>query len=233
MLTKIGSPALVSNSAPQSRQGGVVMLIALIMLVALTLAGIALLRTVDTGALIAGNVAFQQSALVSSDAGIERAVAELIASQNNNTATVTTLTPYDLTGASYSANAVPGIVNGYVSNGLNPAYYQPVAGNSTYGTWDTWWTYMQSLNAVKAGPTAADGAGNNYAYVIHRLCTLSTSYTDPNNRCAAGLGLGTNNSGMGAGELHPSGAVQIYYRITVKTTGPRNSSSLVQAIAVM
>jgi Tfp pilus assembly protein PilX len=40
-------------------QQGVVLLMALIMLVALTLAGIALVRSVDTTNLIAGNLAFK------------------------------------------------------------------------------------------------------------------------------------------------------------------------------
>ena len=49
------------------------MLIALIALVALTLAGIAMVRSVDTSVGIAGNVAFGQMATQSSDQGVQAA----------------------------------------------------------------------------------------------------------------------------------------------------------------
>lgn len=52
------------------RQRGVVLLIALIILVAMTLAGIGMMRSVDTGSVIAGNLAFKQATLLASDRGI-------------------------------------------------------------------------------------------------------------------------------------------------------------------
>jgi len=51
-------------------QQGIVLPITLIVLVAMTLAGIALLRSIDTSSIIAGNLAFKQSATASGDAGI-------------------------------------------------------------------------------------------------------------------------------------------------------------------
>jgi Tfp pilus assembly protein PilX len=48
---------------PRSNQRGVVLLVALIILVALTLSGVALIRSVDTANLIAGNQSFHQSAV--------------------------------------------------------------------------------------------------------------------------------------------------------------------------
>src|SRR5664279_2183606 len=56
------------------RQNGVVLVIALIVLVAMTLAGIALVRSVDTTNIIAGNLAFQQSATHSGEGGVETAI---------------------------------------------------------------------------------------------------------------------------------------------------------------
>ena len=55
------------------RQRGVVLFIALIVLLAMSLAGIGMLRSVDTGNLIAGNLAFRQSTLNASDLGVETA----------------------------------------------------------------------------------------------------------------------------------------------------------------
>jgi Tfp pilus assembly protein PilX len=55
------------------RQRGVVLLIALIVLVAMSLAGVALIRSVDTTVVVAGNLAFSQSAVQSADRGIYEA----------------------------------------------------------------------------------------------------------------------------------------------------------------
>ena len=57
----------------KNRQHGVVLFIALIILVAMTLAGIALVRSVDTNNIISGNLAFKQSSLLAADRGIQAA----------------------------------------------------------------------------------------------------------------------------------------------------------------
>lgn len=55
------------------RQQGVVLFIALIVLVAMTLAGIAMVRQMSTGMAVAGNLAFKQNATAAADLGIEAA----------------------------------------------------------------------------------------------------------------------------------------------------------------
>lgn len=60
-------------SHTRKRQNGVVLFIALIVLVAMSLAGIGMLRSVDTGNLISGNLAFKQSTLNAGDLGVETA----------------------------------------------------------------------------------------------------------------------------------------------------------------
>lgn len=67
------TPSRRRISAPR-RQSGVVLFIALIVLVAMTMAGIAIMRSVDTGNLIAGNVAFKQGTLQAGDYGVNAAV---------------------------------------------------------------------------------------------------------------------------------------------------------------
>ncbi|MDH4293583.1 MAG: hypothetical protein OEV84_05785, partial [Betaproteobacteria bacterium] len=61
------------------KQQGVVLFIALIVLIAMSLAGVALWRSIGTGVLIAGNIAMQRGAVTSSDVGIENARAWLMA----------------------------------------------------------------------------------------------------------------------------------------------------------
>jgi type IV pilus assembly protein PilX len=69
-------PISVLNRAPSAprTQRGFVLVVALIVLVAMSLTAAALMRSVDTGAGVAGNIAFRESAISSMDAGIERAV---------------------------------------------------------------------------------------------------------------------------------------------------------------
>jgi type IV pilus assembly protein PilX len=56
-----------------ARQQGVVLFIALIVLVAMSLAGVAMVRSVDTSLGIAGNLAFKQSAIQGGDVGVREA----------------------------------------------------------------------------------------------------------------------------------------------------------------
>jgi len=58
---------------PRNRQSGVVLFIALIVVVALSLAGLATMRSVDTAALVASNIGFRQAAVHSADRGIQTA----------------------------------------------------------------------------------------------------------------------------------------------------------------
>ncbi len=61
------------RDSPARRQRGVVLLLALIMLVAMTLAGIVLYRQIGTGLIIARNLSFKRTATVAADRGIEAA----------------------------------------------------------------------------------------------------------------------------------------------------------------
>jgi len=65
----------------RSRARGAVLFIALIVLVAMTLAGIAIMRSVDTATLIAGNLAFKQGTVQSADNGIEQGYQWLLANR--------------------------------------------------------------------------------------------------------------------------------------------------------
>jgi type IV pilus assembly protein PilX len=65
---------------PRAREKGVVLFIALIVLVAMTLAGIAMFRQIGSGVIIAGNIAFKENATSVGDFGIEAARAYLVGS---------------------------------------------------------------------------------------------------------------------------------------------------------
>lgn len=211
------------------RQAGVVLLISLIVLVVMTLAALALMRSVDTATLVAGNISFQQAATFSSEAGIEAAVAELVASSASAAAPAV---PYDLNGVSYAANTIPGAANGYLANGLNAQYYQPDPAIVTRDTWPEFWNYLAGLGLVKNLPT--DASGNAVSYVIHRLCTTTGSPSAAGMNCATSVSGGSGATGSrGAGVVALLGSTQVYYRITTRTQGPRGTASFVQAVVAM
>jgi len=189
------------------RQRGTVLFIALIVLVAMTLAGIAIMRSVDTATLIAGNLAFKQATIQSSDNGVEQAYQWLLANRaalaNNN-----------LGSGYYSARP-----------GAEPNWNDPL----------TW------ASAVGAG---TDAAGNTTSYLIHRLCDCPD--TPYNGTCATGnaqqcaLTTASNIAPPPAqGDSFAVGAPgyledpKVYYRITVRTQGPRNTTSYVQSMVAI
>lgn len=204
MLSK---PTSRSGQLAASRpQRGVVLLMALIVLVVMTLAGLALMRSVSTSNVIAGNMAFQQAATHSADAGAEAAVAFLEGSA----------------AAALYTNVTSGGGVRYL------AYRQdPAAGQS----WDDFWT--NTVPAAAKNTLAADAAGNTVAYVIHRLCnnegvplSVAACSTSP-------VDTGSSGNSQGAGVVALLAPPQTYYRITTRVTGPRNTLSYVQAIVSM
>jgi hypothetical protein len=64
------------------RQRGVVLFVALIVMVAMSLAGVALIRSVDTATLVAGNLAFRQGAVPVVNAAVEKVAVDLFESKN-------------------------------------------------------------------------------------------------------------------------------------------------------
>jgi type IV pilus assembly protein PilX len=65
-----------------AHQRGVVLFVALIVMVALSLAGVALIRSVDTATLVSGNLAFRQGAMPVANAAIEKAAFDLFEAKN-------------------------------------------------------------------------------------------------------------------------------------------------------
>lgn len=133
---------LTASPTPCAAQRGAILFVTLVVLVVTTLAGIALVRSMDTGTTIAGNLEFQQATAMSSEAGLRAAHNWLASSLTANPASLTA----DQLG------------NGYWAIKQNPAATQ---------SWEAFWTASLAANAVSL---ATDSAGNTVRYVIHRLC---------------------------------------------------------------
>ena len=186
-------------------QRGVVLMIALIMLVAMTLGGVALIRSVYTSSLIAGNLAFQQATTYSADAGIETAIAWL---ETNNTGVLLHSNRY---------------ANGYAASRQDPASAQ---------TWDAFWAVLVAAGQVATLP-AADAAGNTVAYAIQRLCNEVGDPASGKGCSTAPATIGAPGSSRGAGVVQILFNGQVYYRITTRVAGPRSSVGYVQAVVAM
>lgn len=207
------------QSSLRGNQRGVVLVIALIVLVVMTLAGISLVRSVDTSNMIAGNLAFQQSATHAGDRAIEEAIKWL--EDCHGARVICTANP--------PFNSDPG--TGYSADGtsiVNP--HMPAPGQS----WDDYWTTnIQTLLVNNSVVMGTDAAGNTPAYIIDRLCQNAGSPTGGGS-CAKSPQLFTNEGqGQESGEPPLKLPSLVYYRITVRTTGPRNTVSYIQSIVAM
>lgn len=204
-----------SLTAPHT-QRGIAILVALLVLVAMSLAAVALMRSVDTASIIAGNIAFRQGATLAGDAGVEAARTTLLAAGYDLTVNhsddgyyATTSSDIDLTG-----NHLP-----------------------DKSKWVSWPDTLGTGLAPKC--LNPDAAGNKICYVAHRLCDSGTGVLDPTTcHTYTAPGGGQAEGGRvehGRGHQGPPtpGIAQGYYRITVRTVGPRNNISFLQAFIVI
>lgn len=207
MLRRSRIPTMAGRLSMRAHQQGVVLMIALIMLVSMTLMGIALVRSVDTTNMIAGNLAFKQSATSSGDLGTEAAITWL---------------ETNVAGTTLHANIY---AQGYAAQRTDPGVGQ---------SWDAFWAGA----LVPAGQVftlpAPDGAGNTISYAIQRLCNAVGDPVATGVDCAV-----PQTAGSGAGSSKGAGVIallfnsQIYYRITSRIVGPRNTVSYVQTVIAL
>ena len=182
------------------RQRGAVLFIALIVLVAMTLAGIALVRGVDMTNLIAGNLAFKQGATLGGDWGAEQARAWLVAQPSTSL-----------------QNDTPGRYFAAMQTGIDFTASDPLEPDFDW-----------NANSFDAG---LDPAGNQVRYVVHRMCDTAGAAASVNcvRTSTGGTGQGTKGGATYSSFALPSTS-QIYYRITARSVGPRNTVSYVQVM---
>lgn len=205
------------------RQRGVVLFFTLIALLAMSLAVVALIRSVDTNAMIAGNLAFRQAATSSGDAGIEAAVGWLRNTELANSANV-------LNDPAHPFNHTGGFA-GFV----NPGYYSNL---------DTTMSLTDPIQPLHISWTDADSVslgtdsttGNSVRYIIQRMCR-DANQAIQNTRCLFGNTSEDPNpqnipypDNVCKGDGCPKQGETPLLRITSRTEGPRNSVSYVQTI---
>lgn len=212
--TRLSRPAVARCLAPPPRtQRGVVVFIALIVLVAMMLAGIATLRSSGSAILTAGNLALRQSATISGDLGIESGLAWL---RTQGPVTLELRNP----GRGYYASF----------NDLEPLL--PTGQQFDPFLWGAA-NWLDAAKAVQVNNGAPDIAGNRVSFVIHRMCRVagaSSGSGAPANQECVNLVDPEKGGPKEAGSKALSNTTQVYFRITARIEGPKNTVSYIQSM---
>lgn len=202
----INQQKMIKNGFLVKRQKGMVLFVALIALVAMSLAAAALVRSVDSGVLVAGNLAFKQSAIMSAETGIARAY-----------------TFINLQGSDLVLQA-PQISEGYYSvfdGDLNFANRNTWADNRTFTVDDD----IQDLSGNETRYILQRMCRNATKVDVDN-CLVGVGKKAPSSQ-------GTKSEGGGAGGGGYDGdkglSDAVAYRLTVRVAGPKNTFSYLQA----
>ena len=209
-----------------NRQRGISLIVVLVALIIISFAATALLRSVDTATLITGNLAFKKAALASADASNEAAAAWIAANSAGTTLQddvvasgyyATSADACDLTGSTTPANATDNVA----------------------------WSGAANTNCnvvATAVANAGISTGFTASYVINRMCNaagnpssiFAADGTTPMicSRSSSGSDLGSTRTTANYGNFALTGGTQIYYRITTRIVGPRNTVRFAQAFVV-
>lgn len=205
--TRLASASRRSARSRPGRQTGAVLFIALIVLVSMMLASIALVRSVDTANVIAGNLAFKQATLQAGDFGVEAAVTAL-----PNIIATTLDANVTGSGGTYWYYATRRDTD---ANGVPTTREAGSVGAATPINWTT-------------VPVATTVAGNAVRIVIDRLCRGPAPVADIQENCFHEGS--TSGRSYAIGRKPITAVTTVYYRVTAQVTGPRNTVSMVQAI---
>jgi type IV pilus assembly protein PilX len=235
-----------SPSAASSRaQRGASLLFALITLVALMLAASALVRSVDTGAVVLGNLGAKKATAAAADRATQMAInylastlteATRLNNQPNQGYYATSKEDYDVTGYDRPTDTTRNLVNWDVDGSCDYAK----AGGSLVGNCDLATRPSDALDAAALSPTdgGASARGLEARYLITRLCGTAgiDAKSQSGNNCAIALkasvmkdsNTGAPTGSSGGGFERPN--QQPLYRIVVRVKGPRNAVTYTETI---
>ncbi len=205
------------SSPLRVKQAGIVLIVALLVLVALSIASIGLLRSVDTTTTVTGNLGFKKDLYRQSNVGINQAMTQLIPLRDGQGqlpgSNSTGVGYYAQTGLAVDGRGIPLIlVNAAVPSA-------PGQGTSTSNVGET---------AIPVG--ANGGGGYLFRYVAERLCPTTGAPNINLNPCRQAAGAGAAAAQNHRPALQQSGTV--YVRLTLRVDGPKNSVSYFQAMVL-
>lgn len=194
-------------------QRGLVLFVALIALVVMSLASVALIRSVDTSSQITGNLAFKQSTSITSSFGLE-AMADTIGVQ---------LKAYANTND--PANGYYAVCTTFDAGATGQCNGESLLSDAT-------WTDSNSKLATGAGIVAGkDPYGNTIRYIVERMCNQNGN-TNADRCLMASSPADTSSKNvidLGTPILEPISEPLPLYRVTVRISGPKNTVTFVQA----
>jgi type IV pilus assembly protein PilX len=182
------------------RQQGVVLIFSLIVLLILAIGAVAVLRSVNSSLLSAGNLAFHRDLVNQA----EQAVSTVMTEFRTNAPPLNGTTISDLPAANYVSTALPTNAQGVPLVLLNNAAFAAVG------------------SAANILPGATPDI--TIRYIIDRLCTNTGNANIIN--CVQSTGLPTGGTANHNTALAPPSAT--VYRISVRVDGPRNTQAFLQ-----
>jgi type IV pilus assembly protein PilX len=185
--------------ASAARQQGVVLIFSLIVLLILAIGAVAVLRSVGSSLLSAGNLAFHRDLVNQA----EQAVTNVMTEFKTNGPPLGGATTADLPAANYVSTALPTNAQGVPLVLLDNTAFAAVA---------------------TAGDLAGATPDVTIRYVIDRLCTNTGTASSPN--CVQSTGLPTGGTANRNTAVAPPSAT--VYRISVRVDGPRNTQAFLQ-----
>jgi Tfp pilus assembly protein PilX len=188
--------------ASAARQQGVVLIFSLIVLLILAIGAVALLRSVDTSLVSAGNLAFHKDLVNQA----EQAVASVMTEFKTNALPLGGATTVSMPAANYSASTLATNAQGVPAALLDDTVFAAVA---------------TSANDII--PSAASQV--TIRYVIDRLCVAGT-VIPTTTACVQSTGLPTGGTANRNTAVAPPSAT--VYRVSVRATGPRNTQAFLQ-----
>jgi hypothetical protein len=194
------------------RQRGVVMFIALIVMVALSLAAIALVRSVDTTNAIVGNLSFRMASILPANLGVEKAAAALFQDADIGNAVRIADRNADLPGENYYASRQPGEDSRGIPRVLQKKSLYP-------------------FTPLSANDSTT-GQATEIRYVIERMCDSLPPVNPPPGTWFIGhceLLPPKFNAGGTENEEKFGFDGTPYYRVTIRVDGPQNTASFLQA----
>jgi Tfp pilus assembly protein PilX len=180
------------------------LMLVLVALVAMMVSGIALVRSIDTNQLVAGNLASRNATIHSADLAVQEAVNWI------------------------QANATSGVLNGDV-----PASgYYAEAQTFNFILPATWSQCTTTTGATPCYNTN-DGAGNQVSWVVDRMCSIGGSPNAAGQFCSSLNGSASNGGSSSSDAINFTGSPKNFYRISIQVVGPRNTTTLSQAFVTL
>ncbi len=194
------------SGALRAAQRGIVLFIALIVMVALSLAGIALFRSVDTATAVVGNLAFSQASILPANMAVEEAVSVLFEKEliKNLNADLSSENYFATRQDNEDGRGIPDVL-----------------------------TTKSKASALAKSLNGGDG--NDIRYVIERLCAKGIlavpqppSQGDMLKYCDMLPPKPTGTTSMETDKIQLPRIP--LYRLTVRVDGPQNTVSFTQAM---